>query len=273
VDLTNKTVLITGANRGMGLAFAKQLAELPLAHLILGTRDPNSAPQIDAPPGGAARVTWQRLDLGSIETIKVGVAELNDLTRDDHHAGIDVLVNNAGQLVAGLLESQDPIAIERMLQVNLHAPIHLTRLLLPDMLARGSGLVVNNASISGYAYFPATTTYAATKAGLVAFSEALRRELDGTGVNVLHLVTPRIETDMAESMDDQYAGLVDTKAFESTTSEEWAQRVVSAMQSGQHILNPGGRTSLAKLGSRLPASFLDRASRSMFTRPEHTTNE
>ena len=99
-------------------------------------------------------------------------------------------MNNAGLMTGGLLEEQDIDDIYAMFQVNLAAVVHLTKLVLPGMLERGRGTIVNNASISGYAWFPGATTYAAAKTGVVAFSESLRRELRGTGVNVLHLVTP-----------------------------------------------------------------------------------
>ena len=95
---------------------------------------------------------------------------------------MDLLVNNAGLMTGGLLEEQDVDEIYAMFQVNLVAVVHLTSLLLPAMLERGRGKIVNNASISGYAWFPAASTYAAAKTGVVAFSESLRRELKGTGV-------------------------------------------------------------------------------------------
>ena len=106
-------------------------------------------------------------------------------------------MNNAGLMTGGLLEEQDLDGIYAMFQVNLVGVVHLTQAVLPGMIERGLGKVVNNASISGYAYFPAATTYAASKAGVVAFTESLRRELKGTGVTTLHLVTPGVDTEHA----------------------------------------------------------------------------
>ena len=82
---------------------------------------------------------------------------------------------------------------------------------------------MNNASISGYAYFPATTTYAAAKAGVVAFSESLRRELRGTGVGVLHLVTPGVETDMMDDTD-RSTGATSTRAAGSCSRRPSGRR-------------------------------------------------
>src|SRR6185503_13560633 len=104
-----------------------------------------------------------RLDLSSRGSIDSCVDALGDDLEK-----IDLLVNNAGQMTGGLLEEQDIGAVYSMFQVNLIAVAHLTHRVLPHMLANGRGKVVNNASISGYAYFPAATTYAASKAGVVA---------------------------------------------------------------------------------------------------------
>ena len=151
-------------------------------------------------------------------------------------------------------------------QANLVAVTHLTRAVLPGMLKRGRGKVVNNASISGYAYFPAASTYAASKAGVVAFSESLRRELRGTGVDVLHLVTPGIETQMMDTTQEVYGRHVDTSGWDLQPPGEWAAKVVEAIRSDDHVLGPGGRTAIAKLASRGPSALLDLISDRMFSR-------
>ena len=107
------------------------------------------------------------------------------------------------------------------------------------MVERGRGTIVNNASISGYAWFPAATTYAAAKTGVVAFSESLRRELDGTGVNVLHLVTPGVDTDMLDATREVYGRHMDADSWGDTSPEEWAAKVVRAVERGDHVLGPG----------------------------------
>ena len=175
-------------------------------------------------------------------------------------------MNNAGLMTGGLLEEQDTDEIYAMFQVNLVGLVHLTKLVLPGMLARDRGTIVNNASISGYAWFPAATTYAAAKTGVVAFSESLRRELEETGVNVLHLVTPGVDTDMLDATREVYGRHMDAAAWSDMQPEEWAARVVRAIERDDHVLGPGGRLALAKLASRGPAALLDTLSRRMFSR-------
>jgi uncharacterized protein len=177
-----------------------------------------------------------------------------------------VLVNNAGLMTGGLLEEQDVEDVYAMFQVNLVAVAHLTARVLPAMLERGRGLIVNNASISGYAWFPAASTYAAAKAGVVALSESLRRELAPAGIEVMHLVTPGVQTDMLDATREAYGGHMDTGDWPSVTPQAWADKVVKAMKRGDHVVGPGGRLAFAKLASRGPAFLLDTVSKRMFSR-------
>jgi short-subunit dehydrogenase len=261
MDLSGRTALVTGANRGIGRALAEALAARPLHRVLAGVRDPGRFEALTPPPGGAADVRPVALDLSSHESIDAAVDALGPELGE-----IDVLVNNAGQFVGGLLEEQDTAAIYAMLQVNLVAVMHLTQRVLPAMLARGTGTIVNNTSIVGYAHMPAVTTYAASKAGVVGFSEALRRELRGTGVRVLHVVTPGVQTEMLDATDDQYGRYADTASWDRIEPAEWAQKILGAIESGDHVLGPGGKTALAKLASRGPAAVLDAAAARMFSR-------
>ena len=244
------TALVTGANRGIGRAIAAELAKEPLGLLLAGTRRPDEM----APLYGARPV---EVDLSSREAIEHTVRDLPP---------IDLLVNNAGRLTGGLLEDQELDDVYAMFQVNLVGLIHLTRAVLPGMIERGRGKIVNNASISGYAYFPATTTYAAAKAGVVAFSEALRRELKGTGVSVTHLVTPGVDTDMGDATLEEWGRYMDTSAWDMQPAGEWAAKVVKAIRDDDAIVGPGGRLALAKLASRGPRLLLDALSARIFER-------
>lgn len=250
MDLSGTTVLVTGANRGIGRAIAERLAQEPVAEVLLGARDATKVEPLDK--GRAVAV-----DLSSRESIEASVADLPP---------VDVLVNNAGLMTGGLIEEQPIDDVYAMFQVNLVAVAHLTARVLPAMLERGRGLIVNNASISGYASFPAASTYAAAKAGVVALSESLRRELKPAGIEVMHLVTPGVETDMLDATREVYGGHMDTGDWPSVTPEAWADKVVSAMQRGDHVVGPGGRLAFAKLASRGPAFLLDAISDRMFTR-------
>ncbi len=165
-------------------------------------------------------------------------------------------MNNAGRMTGGLLEEQDVDDIYAMLQVNLAGVIQLTRALLPGMLKRGRGKVVNNASISGYAYFPAASTYAASKAGVVAFTESLRRETKGTGVTCLHLVTGGVDTDMLDATQDTYGRHLDTSGWDSVPAEEWAAKVVDAIRDDDDVLGPRRQDRDRQAGAAAGRRFL-----------------
>lgn len=245
MDLATSTCLVTGANRGIGLAIASSLAERG-ARVLAGVRDPAAMPSLG----------------GDVEVLEIDLADRGSIERAAAGAGaVDVLVNNAGVLQAGQLEREDVDHLYAVLQVNLAGAIHLARLLLPGMLERRRGTIVNNASISGYAFFPGSSVYAASKAGLVGFSESLRRELRGTGVGVLHLVTPSIDTRMMDEVVEGYRDNQDLSGMRRTSPDAWAGKVVDAIEGDRSVLDPGGSERLAKLASRGPGLLLDLVSR------------
>lgn len=258
MDLSGTTVLITGANRGIGRALADEIAKRPRTRVLAGARLPERLED----PGELVPV---RMDMSSKESIEESWAGLDEQ--------VDVLFNNAGRMTGGLLEEQDVDEIYAMFQVNVTAVAHLTHLALPAMVQRGRGWIVNNASVSGYAFFPSASTYAASKSGVVAFSEALRRELKGTGVGVTHMVTPGVRTDMLDETKETYGRHLDTSGWEEVEPGEWAAKVVSAVESDDHIVGPGGRTALAKLASRGPAFVLDALTAKGFSRAKRPPSD
>lgn len=260
MDLDGATCLVTGANRGIGRAIAVELAKRPV-RLLAGVRRLESWEELTPPPGGARSIEPVRLDLSDRATIDGCLDELGGALDE-----VDVLVNNAGLITGGLLEDQDLAEIYAMVQVNLLATIHLTRRVLPGMVARGRGMVVDNASISGYAHFPSASTYAASKAGVVAFSEALHRELEGTGVRTLQLVTPGVESDMLDATTELYERHLDTSGWDRVPAAEWARRAVDAIERDKRVLGPGGKSAFAKLASRGPAQLLDAIASRSFSR-------
>jgi short-subunit dehydrogenase len=251
MELDGITCLVTGANRGIGLGIARRMAREPV-RLLCGVRD-----VADARIAGLGEPV--HLDLSSRASIEAGLADIGD---------IDLLINNAGTFTAGLLEEQDLDAIYNLLQVNLAAPIHLTRRLLPGMLRRGRGKIVLNSSVVAYANLPAVTTYSASKAGLSGFAESLRRELHDTPVSTLHVVTGGIDTDMLDAtkqgLAPHFGDTVDS--WDQHSPDEWGERIVDAITDDQNTLGPGGKAALGKLASHLPRQLLDTLSAHTFDR-------
>jgi short-subunit dehydrogenase len=261
MDLAGTTALVTGANRGIGRALIERLAELPLRTVLAGVRDVERFEAANLPPGGAQEVRAVRMDLSSQASIEECCSELGE-----ELGLLDLLVNNAGLMTGGLLEEQAIGDVYAMFQVNLVGVTHLTQRVLPGMLARRKGTIANNASISAYAHFPAASTYAAAKAGIVGFTESLRRELRGTGVHAMHLVTPGVATDMLSATDEVYGRHMDTSGWDRIPPEEWAAKVVGAIEADRRMLGPGGRSRLAMLAAQGPTFVLDAVTARLFSR-------
>lgn len=190
----DKKILITGGSSGIGLALARALVAQGARVAITGRRRDALEKAVAELGGAAAGVTGIAADVGTKAgrdaTVQGALAALG---------GLDILVNNAGGVRAGRLEDTAEDAIESMVEVDLLAPILLTRAALPALRASGDAMVVNVASVIALVGMPFYATYAAVKAGLAQFSEALRRELKGEGIHVLTLYPGPTDTPMMVS--------------------------------------------------------------------------
>ncbi|MFL5575913.1 MAG: SDR family NAD(P)-dependent oxidoreductase [Gemmatimonadaceae bacterium] len=173
LDLYNKRVLITGAAGGIGPHLARRFAQRG-ARLVLSA----------LPDSGVADVA-DDLRAAAVEADLTRAAEVERLATAAVEAlgGVDVLVNNAGVEMMRPFERLGGVELATALAVNLAAPMQLTRLLLPAMLERRLGHVVNVASLAGKAAPAHMETYSATKAGLIAFTRSLRATYRGRGVS------------------------------------------------------------------------------------------
>jgi short-subunit dehydrogenase len=250
MNLSGETVLVTGANRGIGRALVEELATRDV-RVLAGVRTVERFEPLHA--AQALEVRPVQLDLSTRASIDDSLTGLGDeLER------INVLVNNAGLFEGGRFEDQDLDLIYDLFQVNLVGMVHLTQRVLPGMLRHHRGKIVNNASIAGYVHFPGSAPYAASKAGVVAFSESLRRELKDTGVGVMHLVTPGVDTDMMDATETAYSPHIrDASGWGHNEPGEWAAKVVAGIESDHHVVGPGGPEALAKLASRGPGAIVD----------------
>ncbi len=250
MNFTNKTALITGASRGIGLALAEAAAKRKM-HLHLASRTLPADLEQQLKAKGALSVHLWPADLTKSSAVDQLVQQVYQKTKQ-----VDVLINNAGLLTGGLLEEQDPDAIEKMLMVNVHAVIRLTRLILPKMLEAKTGVIVNNASVSGKMFFPCASTYAASKAAVVAFTESLKQELRNTGVSTRLLITPGVKTDMYDDISKLYGSHLDMSILTSIPAEQWAEHVWNGIENETDTIWPVGRSRFGVfLGHHFPGVF------------------
>ncbi|MEA2420818.1 MAG: hypothetical protein QOE60_3024 [Thermoleophilaceae bacterium] len=239
MQLQGSTVLLTGATGGIGQAIARALDERG-ARVLLTARRAEQLDQIASELGGRP------------ETLAA------DLTYDapalaERAGAVDVLVANAAVPASGALVDYSPEQIDRALDVNLRAPIQLTRALLPGMVERGRGHVVLVSSLSGKVASVGTSLYSATKFGLRGFAAGLREDLHGTGVGVT-VVFPGFISD-AGMLADSGARL--PRWVGTRTPEQVAEAVVRGIEEDRAELDvaPLSMRAGALAGSLAPATF------------------
>lgn len=218
-DFKGKTVIITGASAGVGAAVAKTFAHLG-ANLVLVARGKSALDKITD-------------ELKSITSVINIAMDINDSVANEtllekaaqQFGSVDVLINNAGFHQRGDVEKNQAIALTQMVDVNLRAPIQLACLMLPYLRKAGVGAIVNVGSLAGRTPLQGAATYAATKAGLRAFTYSLADELKGSGIHI-GLVSPGpIDTGFIMSEIDQVEDIVFSQPMSS------AQQVADAIVS------------------------------------------
>jgi short-subunit dehydrogenase len=213
-DLSNRTVVITGAARGIGAATAELLARHG-ARVVLGDLDRDLAQAVADRVGGGALAG--RLDVGDPDSWREFLA----LTAD---AGpVDVLVNNAGIMPLGSVLKEPDAVARAIIDVNVHGVINGTKAVAPGMVERGHGHIVNVASAVGRLAVADGATYSASKFAAVGFSEATRAELKPQGVDVTVVLPTVVRTELA-------AGVPAARGVKAVTAEEVAEVILAALR-------------------------------------------
>jgi short-subunit dehydrogenase len=213
--LAGKVVAITGAGRGIGRATAAALAAKG-ARVAVADLDAAAAEQAAAELGPD--------HAGMAVDVTDGAAFIAFLDDVEKRLGpIDVLINNAGIMPVSALAEEDDASVTRQLELNLHAVIRGTQEAMRRMVPRGSGHIVNIASLAGRSGFPNLATYCATKHGVVGLSEAVRGELRGTGVEISVVMPGFVRTELI-------AGLKDARGVKTLVPEDVANEIVSALE-------------------------------------------
>jgi len=176
--LTGKNIVITGASQGLGAVMARQLAEAG-ADLLLAARSADKLAEVARSVPAGTRVFTQPTDVTSAADREALIARARK-----ELGPVDVFINNAGVEDLGVFAEQDPAVLQRIVETNLIAPMLLARAVLPEMLARGAGHLINIASLAGRTGMPFGAAYSGSKGGLAEWSISLAAEIRDSGVAV-----------------------------------------------------------------------------------------
>ena len=202
IQLHDRSAIVTGGARGIGQAIAQRLLASG-AHVCLWDLDPQRLAQTHAQLQAAhpgRRVIARALDLSDEAEVAAATQEVADAL-----GRIDILVNNAGITGGnGSTWTLDPQVWRRVIEVNLLAPFLTCRAVVPHMLARGWGRIVNVASIAGKEGNPNASHYSASKAGLIALTKSLGKELATQGVLVNAITPAAAKTEIFDQMKQEH---------------------------------------------------------------------
>ena len=257
-SVEHKSVIITGAASGIGRAAAE-------AFCRAGARVAMVDIQQEALRAARSEIIARNpaRDDGAPIALPADVSHSDDLERvveaaESAFGAIDILINNAGLAMGGRFQEGDPERMHALLEVNLYAPLRLCQLVLPHMLQRGSGHILNVISSSASLGVPGYAAYAATKSGLMGFTRVLRRELAGTGIRLTLLCPGSTATPMTRAMLDFGRG---TAAQPHHGPEVPAAAMLGAIRAGRETVVVSSRPA-----AQAAVSWLDRVFPKMMNR-------
>ncbi len=206
MKINNSIAFVTGANRGLGLAYAEALLAAGARKVYAGARDPSSVPALE----GLVPV---RLDVNKADDIAAAAAQCGD---------VDLLINNAGIIGDEPLLGENGVeALHNVLDTNLYGVLAMSRAFAPVLRANGGGALVNMLSALSWASLPGTGAYSVSKAAAWALTNGLRNELRGQGTQVVGVHAGYIDTDMVKDVDSP-----------KSRPEDIAQAVLAGIEAG-----------------------------------------
>lgn len=251
-----KTAWITGASSGIGEALAKAFVRGG-GNAVLSGRNVAQLERVASESGAADRCLILPFDTMDF----VSLAAMVD-TAIAFRGGIDVLVNNAGISQRSLAIDTDFSVYERIIGVDLLAPIALTQAILPHLLARQSGQLVMISSVAGKAGVPLRTAYCAAKHGLIGYADALRSEVAGQGVKVLVVAPGSVKTNVSRNAlnaDGSVRGASDKAIDNGIDPDEVARLIWDAVAKGtrEMVIAEGMEANIPVMRASDPEKLFD----------------
>jgi len=246
-EIQNKTILLTGATGGLGQEMTKAFLEEG-GKLILSDIDLSSLEKLKEKYSSYSKGTILGLIPADLSSEK-GCKELYLKTKEIY--GIpDFLINNAGIAVLGNFHLVPQEKWEKILNINLLAPMRLTYKFLPDFLVRRSGHIVNVSSVAGIVAVPSLTTYSVSKFGLKAFGEALEREVHSYGIQVTNFYPFFTRTPILDSEQVGFERKISVPDFLLSEPKDVIHELILGIKRNSTHVHPGGIAKLIEVVSR-----------------------
>jgi short-subunit dehydrogenase len=250
----DRTALVTGASSGIGVELARLLAARGHGVTLVARREDRLRALADE----LATATGVRTEVIAADLTDAASREGVVRQLDERGLEVDILVNNAGFSTMGPVQRSDPDREVAMVRTDVEAVVHLCSIVVPGMVDRGRGAVLNVASTAAFQPIPGQAAYAASKAFVLSYSRAMGQELRGTGVTVTTLCPGPVETEFAEA-----AGIGDDQAGEALPKFMWvsapdvAKAAVDGLDKGRPVVIPGAANrALAQVSHHTPRRLI-----------------
>jgi 3-dehydrosphinganine reductase len=239
MDFRDKVALVTGGSSGIGLACARQLAARG-ARVWLLARDPGKLERALAEVRAAAVNGYQcgtvRADLADLEQVQAAVAQVRE------QAGLpDLVINSAGITYPGYVQELDLEIFRSLMEVNYFGTVYVVKSLLPGMIERGSGYIVNVSSMASALAVTGYAAYSPTKWAVTAFTDTLRMEMKPFGVKVSVVLPP--DTDTPQLAFEEPLKPPETRAIAGklklASPDSVARAIVEGVEHGRYLIMPG----------------------------------
>jgi uncharacterized oxidoreductase len=242
MKLTGRTILITGGTSGIGLELARELGKRGNTVIVTG-RDQG---RLDAAQQALPGLHVFRSDVSDPEAITALRGQVLARFPD-----LDVLVNNAGIMRnLNLNQDRDLVDVTREIEVNLCGPVRMVQSFLPHLKTRKDALIVNVSSGLAFIPLPISPVYCATKAAIHSFSQSLRAQLRGTGVTVVELAPPAVETPLFRGEFQE-----EMKGEKPMDVKVLARKAITGIEANKLEIRPG-LSNVLKTMSRVAPQFM-----------------